>query len=279
MLLYFLNQTSCCWSQTWSCQTLNMELPFWKHITWYSEFSTLCKNYVTLVKIWNAIFSWCLPFTKLKCFIEENSMNIGKIPSLSSQDILSDICKCLWRNWQYFNICTIEISQMSQIFLERRPAITQITRTIFIAFNVSICFFLNNIVNRDESIILFPYSNGCSRHVAFTDLVLLNTLGINTLWLIYIFLNDDDILTVYVYTQNFCFFWIFWGWSLYAKILVLAQTYFRGQGSRKKEKLKRNCCHQARMLVTEIVFFFFFFEFILTVCLNISYAGILILQI
>ena len=33
------------------------------------------------------------------------------------------------------------------------------------------------------------------------------------------------------------------------------------------------------MLVTKIVFFFFFFEFILTVCLNISYAGILILQI
>ena len=108
MLLYFLNQTSCCWSQTSSCQTLNMELPFWKylpfwkHITWYSEFSTLCKNYVTLVKVWNAIFSWCLPFTKLKCFIEENSMNIGKIPSLYSQNIFSDICKCLWRNWQIF---------------------------------------------------------------------------------------------------------------------------------------------------------------------------------
>ena len=245
MLLYFLNQTSCCWSQTSSCQTLNMDLPFWKylpfwkHITWYSEFSTLCKNYVTLVKIWNAIFSWCLPFTKLKCFIEENSMNIGKILSLYSQIYFLTSANVYDVIDKYLNICTIEISQMSQIFLERRPAITQITRTIFIAFNVSICFFLNNIVNRGESIILFPYSNGCSRHVAFTDLVLLNTLGINTLWLIYVFLNDDDILTIYVYTQNFCFFRIFWGWSLYAKILVLAQTYFRGQGSQKKRKIEK----------------------------------------
>lgn len=157
MLLYFLNQTSCCWSQTSSCQTLNMELPFWKylpfwkHITWYSEFSTLCKNYVTLVKVWNAIFSWCLPFTKLKCFIEENSINVEKIPQVYPPKMYfltsANVCVIIAQIFQ----CTIEISQLSHIFLERRTAITQIPRIIFIAFNVSICFFIINIVTWDVS--------------------------------------------------------------------------------------------------------------------------------
>ena len=35
---------------------------------------------------------------ELKCFIEENSMNIGKIASLSFRNILSSICECLCYN-------------------------------------------------------------------------------------------------------------------------------------------------------------------------------------
>ena len=88
-------------------ETSNMELLFWKHVTWYSEFSTLCKHNIMLVKIWNVIFSWCLPFTKLECFIEENSMNTGKIPSLSSQNILYHICECLWMFLTSTNIVQI----------------------------------------------------------------------------------------------------------------------------------------------------------------------------
>ena len=52
--------------------------------------------------------------------------------------------------------------------------------------------------------------------------------------------------------------------------------------TKKKEKLKRNCCHQVRMLVTKIVFFFFFFFFLIyfnglfkyILCRNFNFANL-----
>ena len=127
MFLYFLNLTSCCWSFFWEKvilsiqKTSNMEvrdflnknsmmLSFrkqqtWSYLsghmcvqTWHFEFSALCKHYVIREKIWNMIFLWCLPFTNLRCFIEKNSTNIGKILSFSSGNTLSGICECLCYN-------------------------------------------------------------------------------------------------------------------------------------------------------------------------------------
>ena len=128
-----------------------MELPFWKHVTWYSEFPILCKHNVMLAKIWKVMFSSYLRFTKLKCFIEENSINVEKIPQVYPPKIYfltsANVCVIIPQIFQ----CTIEISQLSHIFLERRTAITQIPRIIFVAFNVSICLFIFNIVTWDVS--------------------------------------------------------------------------------------------------------------------------------